>query len=64
VLVLSRKRGESIIVADHIVVTVLEVRGSRVRLGIKGPKDVPVHRQEVFDAIKNGRTRGPEAAIC
>jgi carbon storage regulator len=50
-LVLSRKKNEAIIIANDIVVTVVEVRGDKVRLGIVAPKDVPVHRQEVFDAI-------------
>ena len=51
-LVLSRRRDESIIIADNIVVTVVDVRGDKVRLGIEAPSDVPVHRQEVFDAIQ------------
>jgi carbon storage regulator len=51
-LVLSRKKSESIIITDDIVVTVLEVRGDKVRLGIDAPKEVTVHRREVYDAIK------------
>lgn len=54
-LVLSRKKDESIIIANGIVITVVEVRGDKVRLGIVAPKDVPVHRQEVYEAIKSGR---------
>lgn len=50
-LVLSRKKNESIIINDVITVTVVEIRGDKVRLGIVAPKEVPVHRQEVFDAI-------------
>lgn len=50
-LVLSRKKDESIVIADNIVVTVVEVVGNKVRLGITAPKDVPVHRQEVYEAI-------------
>ena len=50
-LVLSRKKNETIIIDDHIVITVVEIRGDKVRLGIVAPKEVPVHRQEVFDAI-------------
>ena len=50
-LVLSRKKNESIIIDNNIVVTVVEIRGDKVRLGIEAPKDVPVHRQEVYDAI-------------
>ena len=51
-LVLSRKKSETIIIGDDIVITVVEVRGDKVRLGIEAPKDVPVHRREVYDAIK------------
>lgn len=50
-LVLSRKRDESIVINDDIVITIVEVRGDKVRLGIQAPRDVPVHRQEVRDAI-------------
>lgn len=50
-LVLSRKKNESIIINNNITVTVVEIRGDKVRLGIVAPKEVPVHRQEVFDAI-------------
>jgi carbon storage regulator len=50
-LVLSRKKNESIIINNDITVTVVEIRGDKVRLGIIAPKDVPVHRQEVYDAI-------------
>lgn len=51
-LVLSRKKSESVVIAGNIVITVVEIRGDKVRLGIEAPKDVPVHRQEVFEAIK------------
>ena len=50
-LVLSRKKNESIVIDHNIVVTVVEIRGDKVRLGIEAPKDVSVHRQEVYDAI-------------
>ncbi len=53
-LVLSRKTNESIVIAENIVITVVEIQGGKVRLGIVAPKDVPVHRQEVFDAIQAG----------
>jgi len=53
-LVLSRKRGERIIISDQeIVVTVLEVRGEQVRLGISAPPNVSVHRQEIWARIKS-----------
>ena len=50
-LVLSRKKNESIVINNDITVTVVEIRGDKVRLGIVAPKEVPVHRQEVFEAI-------------
>jgi carbon storage regulator len=55
-LVLSRKKNESIVINNDITVTVVEIRGDKVRLGIVAPKEVPVHRQEVYDAIhgRNG----------
>ena len=52
-LVLSRLVGESLRIGD-IKVTVVKVAGDRVRLGIEAPPDVPVHREEVYDAIKKG----------
>lgn len=51
-LVLSRQRDESIIIGDHIVITVVDIRGDKVRLGIEAPKEVTVHRQEVYEAIQ------------
>lgn len=50
-LVLSRKRGERIVIGESIVITVVEIRGDKVRLGIVAPKDVPVHREEVYEAL-------------
>ncbi|MFN9954662.1 MAG: carbon storage regulator CsrA [bacterium] len=51
-LVLSRKKNESIVINNDITVVVVEIRGDKVRLGIEAPKEVPVHRREVFDAIQ------------
>jgi carbon storage regulator len=51
VLVLTRRANESIMIGNEIVVTVLEVRGEQVRLGIKAPREVDVHREEVFAAL-------------
>jgi carbon storage regulator len=51
-LVLSRHRDESIIVGDDIVITVIDIRGDKVRLGIQAPANVAVHRQEVYEAIQ------------
>jgi len=50
-LVLSRKRNESVVINDNIIVTVIDVRGDKVRIGIEAPRDVSVHRQEVLEAI-------------
>lgn len=51
-LVLSRHRDESIMIGDDVVVTIVDIRGDKVRLGINAPQDIPVHRQEVYEAIK------------
>jgi carbon storage regulator len=51
-LVLSRQRDESIIIGDNVVVTIVDIRGDKVRLGIEAPCEIPVHRQEVYDAIR------------
>jgi carbon storage regulator len=55
-LVLSRKKGENIVINENIVITVVEVRGDKVRLGVVAPKDVIVHREEVFEAIQKAET--------
>jgi carbon storage regulator len=52
VLVLSRHRDETIMIGDDIELTVVDIRGDKVRLGIKAPSRVAVHRKEVYDAIK------------
>lgn len=52
-LVLSRKKNESIIINDDITIVVVEIRGDKVRLGIEAPKNVSVHRNEVYDKINN-----------
>jgi carbon storage regulator len=59
-LVLSRKKNESIIINDDITVTVIEIRGDKVRLGIEAPKNVSVHRREVYEAIHGHQPPGPE----
>ena len=55
-LVLSRKKNESIVINNEITVVVVEIRGDKVRLGVEAPKEVPVHRREVYDAIKRSET--------
>ena len=51
-LVLSRKKDEKIVIGENITLMVIEIRGDKVRLGIDAPRDVAVHREEVYDAIK------------
>lgn len=58
-LVLSRKKNESIRIGDNITIVVVEIKGDKVRLGIEAPRDTPVHRQEVYDAIQ--RTQQADA---
>jgi carbon storage regulator len=55
-LVLSRKKDESIVINNDITIVVVEIRGDKVRLGVEAPKEVPVHRREVFDAIARGES--------
>jgi carbon storage regulator len=56
-LVLSRQRDESIVIGDNIVITIVDIRGDKVRLGINAPAEIPVHRQEVYDAIQRENLR-------
>jgi carbon storage regulator len=62
-LVLSRKKNESIVINNDITITVVEIRGDKVRLGIVAPKDVSVHRQEVWEAIHGASTPPPAAVV-
>ena len=57
-LVLSRQRDESIIIGDDIVITIVDVRGDKVRLGISAPPHVSVHRKEIYEAIKREAEAG------
>jgi carbon storage regulator len=62
-LVLSRKKNESIVINDDITIVVVEIRGDKVRLGVEAPKEVPVHRNEVYEAIRrNQQQAGGDAA--
>ena len=56
--VLSRKKNEKIVIRDNIVITVIEIRGDKVRLGIEAPREIPVHRREVYDKIKSSGAPG------
>jgi carbon storage regulator len=61
-LVLSRKKNESIVINNDITIVVVEIRGDKVRLGVEAPKEVPVHRREVYEAIKrNASVQSGEA---
>jgi len=55
-LVLSRQRDESIMIGDDVEITIVDVRGGKVRLGIVAPKEIPVHRREIYDIIQRKKT--------
>ena len=55
-LVLSRKKNERIVINDDITIVVVEIRGDKVRLGVEAPKEVPVHRHEIYEALKKVET--------
>jgi carbon storage regulator len=58
-LILTRKIGESLMIGDEVTVTVLEVKGNQVRIGIKAPKEIAVHREEIFNRIQEGTEHKP-----
>ena len=60
-LVLSRQRDESIMIGDDVEITIVDVRGDKVRLGITAPKHIPVHRREIYDAIQREKAEAAEA---
>jgi carbon storage regulator len=61
-LVLSRQRDESIMIGDNVQITVVDIRGDKVRLGIVAPAEIPVHRKEVFDAIQRENRKAAEVS--
>ena len=61
-LILTRRVGESCVIGEDVTVTVLGVKGNQVRIGINAPKHVAVHREEIYERIKNGRAAGDGAA--
>jgi carbon storage regulator len=60
-LVLSRKKNESIVINNDITIVVVEIRGDKVRLGVEAPKEVPVHRREVYEAIRRNEAEAEAA---
>ncbi len=61
-LILTRRVGETLMIGDEITVTVLGVKGNQVRIGVNAPKDVAVHREEIFERIKQEQS-GPAAGV-
>ncbi len=60
-LVLTRKKGEKIVIGDNIVLTVVDIKGDQIQLGIEAPRDIPVHREEVYKEIQEENVRALEA---
>ncbi len=59
-LVLSRQKDESIMIGDDVEIVIVDVRGDKVRLGITAPKEIPVHRREVYEAIQREKSENKE----
>lgn len=62
-LVLSRQKNEAIMIGDDVEITIVDIRGDRVRLGITAPHDVPVHRKEVYEAIRRENIEASRSRI-
>lgn len=60
-LILTRRVGETLMIGDEVTVTVLGVKGNQVRIGVNAPKDVSVHREEIYERIKNEKNAGAAA---
>ena len=63
-LVLSRKKNESIVINNDITIVVVEIRGDKVRLGVEAPKEIPVHRHEVYEAIQRNELAAKDKAAA
>jgi carbon storage regulator len=59
-LILTRRVGETVVIGDEVTVTVLGVKGNQVRLGVNAPREVAVHREEIFERIKRERSNGED----
>jgi carbon storage regulator len=57
-LILTRRVGETLMIGDEVTVTVLGVKGNQVRIGVNAPRDVSVHREEIYERIKNEQAGG------
>jgi len=62
-LILTRRLGEKLMIGEEVMVTVLDIKGDQVRIGIKAPLDVVVHRQEVFERIERQKMQSPENGV-
>ena len=63
-LILTRRVGETVMIGDDITVTISGIKGNHVRLGVNAPKEVSVHREEVFDRIQQARTEATEGRVA
>lgn len=59
-LILTRRVGETLMIGDNISVTVLGVKGNQVRIGVNAPREVSVHREEIYERIKNENEQNPD----
>lgn len=59
-LILTRRVGETLMVGDNVTLTVLGVKGNQVRIGVNAPKDIPVHREEIYERIQREKAQNPE----
>ena len=62
-LILTRRAGETVMIGNDVTITVLGVKGNQVRIGINAPKDVAVHREEIFERIQNEQSGGDGADV-